>query len=63
MKCQSIPCIAAVCGLALCYGTVALRAIDRVQMDMAKIEAITGLKGVLNQTEDTFKVSKPRELN
>jgi hypothetical protein len=28
--------------------------------DTATIEAITGLKGVSNQTEGTFKISKPR---
>jgi hypothetical protein len=29
-------------------------------LDAAKIESITGLKGVLNEKENTFKVSKPR---
>jgi hypothetical protein len=29
-------------------------------LDTAKIEAITGLKGVANEKENTFKVSKPR---
>jgi hypothetical protein len=29
-------------------------------LDTAKIESITGLKGVLNEKENTFKVSKPR---
>src|SRR6202162_1776406 len=29
-------------------------------LDTAKIESITGLKGVLNENENTFKVSKPR---
>jgi hypothetical protein len=28
--------------------------------DTANIESITGLKGVLNEKENTFKVSKPR---
>src|SRR5438105_6617324 len=29
-------------------------------LDTAKIESITGLKGVLNEKENSFKVSKPR---
>jgi hypothetical protein len=29
-------------------------------LDTAKIESITGVKGVLNEKENTFKVSKPR---
>jgi hypothetical protein len=29
-------------------------------MDIAKIESVTGLKGVLNEKENTFKISKPR---
>jgi hypothetical protein len=29
-------------------------------LDTAQIESITGIKGVLNQKENTFKVSKPR---
>jgi uncharacterized protein DUF1259 len=29
-------------------------------LDSAQIESITGIKGVLNQKENTFKVSKPR---
>src|SRR6478736_9030868 len=29
-------------------------------LDTAKIESITGLRGVLNEKENTFKVSKPR---
>src|ERR1700732_3419234 len=29
-------------------------------LDIAKIESITGLKGVPNEKENTFKVSKPR---
>src|SRR5438132_13372997 len=30
-------------------------------LDTAKIESITGLKGALNQKENTFKVSKPKD--
>jgi Domain of Unknown Function (DUF1259) len=29
-------------------------------LDIAKIESVTGLKGVLNEKENTFKISKPR---
>jgi hypothetical protein len=32
-----------------------------VVLNTATIEAITGLNGVSNQTEGTFKVSKPRD--
>jgi hypothetical protein len=34
---------------------------DETVLDTAAIEAITGLKGVSDQTEGTFKVSKPRD--
>jgi hypothetical protein len=29
-------------------------------LDTAAIESITGMKGLLNQKQNTFKVSKPR---
>jgi Domain of Unknown Function (DUF1259) len=48
-----------VCTFFLWYGgTIAAAA--EVGFDTAKIESITGLKGVLNEKENTFKVSKPR---
>jgi hypothetical protein len=44
--------------LLLCSGSIGLAAAGG--LDPAKIESITGLKGVLNGQENTFKVSKPR---
>jgi hypothetical protein len=43
-----------------CGGTFAAAAAAETGLDTPKIESITGLKGVLNQKENTFKVSKPR---
>ena len=56
MKCQSFPFFGALFALAL----TSLHAAGETALDTATIEAITGLKGVSNQTEGTFKVSKPR---
>src|SRR5258708_33492520 len=42
-----------------CGGTITAAAAE-TGLDTAKIESITGLKGVRNENEDTFKVSKPR---
>jgi len=61
MKCQSFPCVAAVFALTLAWALTSLHAADEAALDTATIEAITGLKGVSNQTEGTFKVSKPRD--
>jgi hypothetical protein len=61
MKCQSFPCVAAVFALTLAWGLTSLHAADEAALDTATIEAITGLKGVSNQKEGTFKVSKPRD--
>ena len=61
MKCQSFPCVAAVFALALAWGLTSLHGADEAALDTATIEAITELKGVSNQTEGTFKVSKPRD--
>ena len=46
---------------ALNWGLSSLHATDETVLDTATIEAITGLKGVSNQTEGAFKVSKPRD--
>jgi hypothetical protein len=46
------------CAVFLWCGTLARAA--EGGLDAAKIEAITGLKGARNETENTFKVSKPR---
>jgi hypothetical protein len=61
MKCQSFPCVAAVFVLTLAWALTPSHAADETVLDTATIEAITGLKGVSNQTEGTFKVSKPRD--
>ena len=42
-----------------CGGTIAAAA--EAGLDTAKIESITGLKGALNEKENTFKVTKPRD--
>jgi hypothetical protein len=49
-----------VCTFFLWYGGTIAAAAAEVGFDTAKIESITGLKGVLNEKENTFKVSKPR---
>ena len=49
-----------VCTFFLWYGGTITAAAAETGLDTAKIESITGLKGVLNEKEDTFKVSKPR---
>jgi len=45
--------------LVLCAGSIGVAA--ESGLDTAKIESITGLKGVLNEKENTFKVSKPKD--
>ncbi len=59
MKCQSFPFFAAFFALTFAWGLSSLHAADEAALDTATIEAITGLKGVSNQKEGTFKVSKP----
>ena len=49
-----------VCTFFLWYGGTISAAAAETGLDTAKIESITGLKGVLNEKENTFKVSKPR---
>jgi hypothetical protein len=64
MKCQSFPFLKIFATVSL--GTVLhfLPASTGLAaeggLDTAKIESITGLKGVANEKENTFKVSKPR---
>ena len=64
MKCQSFPWFtisstASLCAVLLfCSSSIGLAA--ESGLDIAKIESITGLKGVPNEKENTFKVSKPR---
>src|SRR3984893_1983548 len=64
MKCQSFPFLMIFATVSLCTVLLFLPASIGLAaesgLDTAKIESITGLKGVLNQKENTFKVSKPR---
>jgi hypothetical protein len=50
----------AACTFFLWFGTTIAAAAAETGLDTPKIESITGLKGVLNEKENTFKVSKPR---
>src|SRR3974390_590190 len=65
MKSLSFPLImifgtAGLCTILLFYsGSIGLAA--ESGLDTAKIESITGLKGALNEKENTFKVSKPKD--
>src|SRR5258705_10738381 len=64
MKCQSFPFAMIFATVSLCIILLFLPASIGLAaesgLDTAKIESITGLKGVLNEKENTFKVSKPR---
>jgi hypothetical protein len=51
----------AVCTFFLWYGGTVSAAGAETGLDTAKIESIPGLKGALNEKENTFKVSKPQE--
>src|SRR5262249_38206834 len=65
MKSLSFPLIrmfgiAGLCTILLFYsGSIGLAAENG--LDTAKIESITGFKGVPNEKENTFKVSKPKD--
>jgi hypothetical protein len=64
MKYQSFPVFtisgtASLCTLLLFFSSSIGLAAES-GLDIAKIESITGLKGALNEKENTFKVSKPR---
>jgi hypothetical protein len=50
----------AACTFFLWFRTTLAAAATETGLDTPKIESITGLKGVLNEKENTFKVSKPR---
>src|ERR1700726_4228072 len=64
MKYQSFPFAMIFATVSLCTVLLFLPAsiglAAETGLDTAKIESITGLKGVLNEKENTFKVSKPR---
>jgi hypothetical protein len=59
MKCQFFPFFGVLFALTSAPGT-SLHAAGETALDTATIETVTGLKGVSNQAEGTFKVSKPR---
>src|SRR5258708_35940942 len=64
MKCQYFPFLTIFATVGFCTVLLFLPASIGLAaesgLDTAKIESITGLKGVLNEKENTFKVSKPR---
>jgi hypothetical protein len=60
MKCQLFPFFGVLFALAFAPGLIAVHAAGETALDTTTIESITGLKGVSNQAEGTFKVSKPR---
>jgi hypothetical protein len=64
MKCQSFPWLMIIDTVSLCAVLLFLPAslclAVESGLDIAKIESVTGLKGVLNEKENTFKISKPR---
>jgi hypothetical protein len=64
MKCQPFSLVyifatVGLCTLFLRYGASITSAAEQ-GLETAKIESITGLKGTLNEKENTFKVTKPR---
>ncbi len=60
MRCQSFPFFGVLSALAFASALTSVHAAGETALDTAAIEAITGLKGVANQAEGTFKISKPR---
>jgi Domain of Unknown Function (DUF1259) len=64
MNCQSFPFFTIFPTVSLCtlllFLPASLVLAAESGLDTAKIESITGLKGVLNQKENTFKVSQSR---
>ena len=60
MKFQLSPFFSVLFALAFAPAITSVDAAEETALDTATIEAITGLKGVSNQTEGTFKISKPR---
>ena len=64
MKCQSIRFLTILGPVSLCtillFSATSIGLAAEKGLDTAKIESITGLKGLANEKENTFKVSKPR---
>jgi Domain of Unknown Function (DUF1259) len=61
MKCQLVPFTVVTCALMVSSTLSLSRTAEQDGLDTVMIESITGLKGVLNPKENTFKVSKPRD--
>jgi Domain of Unknown Function (DUF1259) len=61
MTCQCFRRRITVFALALGGALSPLHVADEVALDAATIQSITGLKGVLNPTEGTFRVAKARD--
>jgi hypothetical protein len=59
MNCQFFRFLDVLFALAFAPGLTLLHAAADTALDTATIETITGLKGVSNQAEGTFKISKP----
>jgi hypothetical protein len=64
MKCQSFSLVYTFATASLCTGllwsSASITGAAEPGLETAKIESITGLKGALNEKEDTFKISKPK---
>jgi hypothetical protein len=64
MKCQSIRFLTILGPVSLCsillFSAASIGLAAENGLDTAKIESITGLKGVANEKENSFKISKPR---
>jgi hypothetical protein len=60
MRCQLFPFFGVLSALAFAPTLTSVHAAGETPLDTAAIETITGLKGVSNQAEGTFKISKPR---
>ena len=64
MKCQFFPLVTIFATVRFCAVLLFVPASTGLAadngLDTAAIESITGIKGVLNQKENTFKVSRPR---
>jgi hypothetical protein len=61
MYCQSFSRLTAVFVFGVAFALSSLGGADDAALDTAAIESITGLNGSFNQSENTFKVSKPRD--
>lgn len=64
MKCQFFPLVTIFATVSFCTVLLFVPASAGLAadngLDTAAIESITGIKGILNQKENTFKVSRPR---